>query len=59
MHQPALVSVGSNMCSQMHVQDLIPTLVGAFDPYFIPAKVGINTCRYAREFFSCGYMCLS
>ena len=52
MYQPALATVSSNKCSQMHVQikhsliyqqDLIHTLAGIF-VYLMPAKVGIESC---------------
>ena len=61
IHQLALATVSSNIYSQMYIQikhslasylqDLIPTWVGLFVYYFIPAKVVIKSCRYAREYF--------
>ena len=40
--------------SVAHLQDLIPILASAFCIlYFIPAKVGIKSCRFARECFIC------
>ena len=36
------------------LQDLIPTLAGVVTYYmYIPAKVGIKSCRCAREYFIC------
>ena len=37
--------------SLAHLQDLIPTLAGVVAYMFIPAKVGIKSCRCARECF--------
>ena len=39
--------------SLVHLQDLIPTFAGvvAYTVYFIPAKVGIKSCRCKRECF--------
>ena len=39
--------------SQAYQQNSIPNLAGMFTQYFIPAKVGIVSCRYARECFIC------
>ena len=39
--------------SPAHLQDLIPTLAGVVAYMFIPAKVGIKSCRCARECFIC------
>ena len=36
-----------------HLQDLIPTLAGVVAYMFMPAKVGIKSCRCARESFIC------
>ena len=49
--------------SLAHLQDLIPTLAGAVAYiFYIPAKVGIKSCRCARECFICihvfGCMCM-
>ena len=35
--------------SLVYLQDLILTLVAMFTYYFMPAKVGIKSCRYATE----------
>ena len=69
IHQQALVIVRSNICNQMHVQVrktslaylqcLIFTLDGVFTYYFMPAKVEIKFCRYAREYFTYLYMHLA
>ena len=39
--------------SLAHLQDLIPTLAGVVAYMFISAKVGIKSCRCARECFIC------
>ena len=40
--------------SLAHLQDLIPTLTGVVAyMFYIPAKVGIKSCRCARECFIC------
>ena len=47
------------LCDNM--QDLIHTLAGVVAYMFIPAKVGIKSCRCARECFICtcvGCMCM-
>ena len=61
IHQP--ITVSSNMHMQpkhvqmkhslAHLQDLIPILAGVVAYMFIPAKVGIKSCRCARECFIC------
>ena len=43
--------------SSTYLQDLIPTLAGAVASMFYPAKVGVKSCRCAREYFiyACTY----
>ena len=69
IHQPELATLSSTIYSHIHVkyikqllaypQDLFPALVGVFSFYFIPAKVGIYFCIYARECFTYLYMHLA
>ena len=39
--------------SLAYLQDLITTLAGVFALYYMPAKVVVKSCRYARECIIC------
>ena len=46
----ARAAMSNEAHSLAHLQDLIPTLAGVYCLYIImPAKVGIKSCRCARE----------